>query len=139
MLHRYNSFTEDLILESAINESMIFYTKDFKDSLIKLRNLKKSVIAQNLLEVEYTDVKPDMTFISIGENEGDIKFTQFKKAVSLIKKGIETNYTPDIAERLLNHAEKYYPENYSLQDIYIKGQIVHYHKMQELKKEVKDL
>jgi hypothetical protein len=86
MIHRYNSFTEDLLLENVINESFIYYTKDFKDSLIKLRNLKKSTIAQNLLEVEYTDVKPDMTFISLGDNEGDIKFTQFKKALSLIKK-----------------------------------------------------
>ena len=86
MIHRYNSFTEDLLLENIINESFIYYTKDFKDSLIKLRNLKKSIIAQNLLEVEYTDVKPDMTFISLGDNEGDIKFTQFKKALSLIKK-----------------------------------------------------
>jgi hypothetical protein len=106
MLHRYNSFKEDLILESAINESMIFYTRDFKDSLIKLRNLKKSVIAQNLLEVEYTDVKPDMTFISLGDNEGDIKFTQFKKAVSLIKKGLEAKYTPDIAKNLFNDIEE---------------------------------
>ena len=86
MIHRYNSFTEDLLLENIINESFIYYTKDFKDSLLKLRNLKKSTIAQNLLEVEYTDVKPDMTFISLGDNEGDIKFTQFKKALSLIKK-----------------------------------------------------
>ena len=89
MLYRYNDFSTDLLLEKAINESFIYYTKDFKDNLLKLRNLKKSVIAQNLLEVEYTDVKPDMTFISLGDNEGDIKFTQFKKAFSLIKKGVE--------------------------------------------------
>jgi len=107
MIHRYNSFTEDLLLENIINESFIYYTKDFKDSLIKLRNLKKSIIAQNLLEVEYTDVKPDMTFISLGDNEGDIKFTQFKKAFSLIKKGVEgRRYGEDITKLLLDAIEQ---------------------------------
>jgi len=107
MIHRYNSFTEDLLLENIINESFIYYTKDFKDSLIKLRNLKKSTIAQNLLEVEYTDVKPDMTFISLGDNEGDIKFTQFKKAFSLIKKGVEgRRYGEDITKSLLDAIEQ---------------------------------
>ena len=107
MIHRYNSFTEDLLLENIINESFIYYTKDFKDSLIKLRNLKKSTIAQNLLEVEYTDVKPDMTFISLADNEGDIKFTQFKKLFSLIKKGVEgRRYSEDITKKMLDAVEQ---------------------------------
>jgi hypothetical protein len=107
MLHRYNSFTEDLLLEKVINESFIYYTKDFKDNLIKLRNFKKSLIAQNLLEVEYTDVKPDMTFISLGEGEGDIKFTQFKKLFSLIKKGVEgRRYDEDITKKMLDAVEQ---------------------------------
>jgi hypothetical protein len=110
MIHRYNSFTEDLLLEKIVNESMIYYTKDFKDSLLKLvyqTRDKKSLIAQNLLEVEYTDVKPDMTFISLADNEGDIKFTQFKKAFSLIKKGVEgRRYSEDSTKSLLDAIEQ---------------------------------
>lgn len=106
MLSRYNDFSTDLLLEKAINESFIYYTKDFKDNLIKLRDLKKSQIAKDLLGVEYTDVKPDMTFISLGEGDGDIKFTQFKKVVSLIKKGIEKNHEPEKAEEMGNQLEK---------------------------------
>ena len=106
MLYRYNDFSTDLLLEKVVNESMIYYTKDFKDNLLKLRD-KKNIIAQNLLEVEFTDVKPDMTFISLGENEGDIKFTQFKKALSLIKKGVEGGgYSEDIKKSLLDTIEQ---------------------------------
>jgi len=47
MLSRYNDFSTDLILEKAINESFIYYTKDFLDNLIKLRDLKKSQIAKD--------------------------------------------------------------------------------------------
>jgi len=106
MLHRYNSFRGDLLLENAINESMIYYTRDFKDCLIKLRN-NKSIIAQNLLEVEYTDVKPDMTFISLGDKEGDIKFTQFKKALSIIKNELDVKINDNdlkqqIEDKLIN-------------------------------------
>jgi len=87
-LNRYN----DYLLEQALNESFIYYTKDFKDSLYRLR--LKSKIAQDLIDVEYKDVKPDMTFISLGDKEGDIKFTQFKKVLSILKKAVETKY-PD--------------------------------------------
>ena len=110
MLSRYNDFSTDLLLEKVVNESMIYYTKDFKDNLLKLRN-KKSLIAQNLLEVEFTDVKPDMTFISLGEADGDIKFTQFKKVVSLVKKGIVDKFTknnsnPDSIQELADLIEQ---------------------------------
>ena len=107
MLSRYNDFSTDLILEKAINESFIYYTKDFLDNLIKLRDLKKSQIAKDLISVNYTDVKPDMTFISLGEGEGDIKFTQFKKVVSLIKKGVEgRRYSEDSTKSLLDAIEQ---------------------------------
>jgi hypothetical protein len=106
MLSRYNDFSTDLLLEKVVNESMIYYTKDFKNNLLKLRD-KKSLIAQNLLDVEYTDVKPDMTFISLGEGEGDIKFTQFKKLFSLIKKGVEgRRYDEDITKKMLDAVEQ---------------------------------
>lgn len=102
LLNRYKDFSTDLLLEKAINESFIYYTKEFKDTLYRMR--LKSKIAQDLIDVEYTDVKPDMTFISLGDKEGDIKFTQFKKALSILKKSVETNYPNNLT--LYDYIEK---------------------------------
>ncbi len=87
MLERYTSFIEDRLLESAISESMIYYTKEFKDSLYKLS--LKSPIAKALIDVEYTDVKPDMTFIGMSDKEGYFSFTQINKAARAAKKAAE--------------------------------------------------
>ena len=87
MISRYNTFLGERLFESAINESMIYYTKEFKDALSKLS--LKSKIAKDLIEVEYTDVKPDMTFIGMSDKEGYFSFTQIKKAVNAIKKAAE--------------------------------------------------
>ena len=87
MISKYGSFVEERLLESAISESMIYYTKEFKDALFKLR--LKSGIAQALIDVEYTDVKPDMTFIGMSDKEGYFSFTQIKKAVNALKKSVE--------------------------------------------------
>ena len=87
MISRYNTFLGERLFESAISESMIYYTKEFKDALSKLS--LKSKIAKDLIEVEYTDVKPDMTFIGMSDKEGYFSFTQIKKAVNAIKKAAE--------------------------------------------------
>lgn len=87
MISRYSSFLEDRLLESAVNESMIYYTKEFKDSLYKLS--LKSPIAKALIDVEYSDVKPDMTFIGMSDKEGYFSFTQINKAVRAAKKAAE--------------------------------------------------
>ena len=87
MISRYNTFLGERLFESAISESMIYYTKEFKDALYKLS--LKSKIAKDLIEVEYTDVKPDMTFIGMSDKEGYFSFTQIKKAVNAIKKAAE--------------------------------------------------
>jgi len=87
MVSRYISFLEDKLLESALNESFIYYTKEFKDSLFKLR--LKSQIAQALIDVEYTDVKPDMTFIGMSDKEGYFSFTQINKAARAAAKSAE--------------------------------------------------
>jgi hypothetical protein len=87
MISRYSSFQEDRLLESAVSESMIYYTKEFKDSLYKLS--LKSPIAKALIDVEYSDVKPDMTFIGMSDKEGYFSFTQINKAVRAAKKAAE--------------------------------------------------
>lgn len=86
MIERYRSFIEDREIKS-IDESMIYYTMEFKDSLFKLR--LKSQIAQALIEVEYTDVKPDMTFIGMSDKEGYFSFTQINKAARAAAKSGE--------------------------------------------------
>ena len=87
MISKYNTFLGERLFESAISESMIYYTKEFKDALSKLS--LKSKIAKDLIEVEYTDVKPDMTFIGMSDKEGYFSFTQIKKAVNSLKKSVE--------------------------------------------------
>jgi len=84
MISRYNNFLEDRLFENVVNESMIYYTQEFKDALYKLR--LKSKIAQDLIDVEYTDVKPDITFVGMSDKEGNFTFTQIKKAINSIKK-----------------------------------------------------
>ena len=71
MILRYNKFIEaDLLFESLINETYVYYVKDFKDALYKLS--KQSQIAKDLIDLEYKDVKNDMTFISLSDREGYI-------------------------------------------------------------------
>ena len=71
MILRYNSFIEnDLLFESLINETYVYFVKDFKDVLNKLS--KQSEIAKDLIDLEYKDVKNDMTFISLSDREGYI-------------------------------------------------------------------
>ena len=76
---RYNNFLEDLILEKMIQESALYYTKEFKDKIYNMRF--KSPIAQNLIDVEGVDVKPDMTVISFGDEKGNVKFSQIKNFI----------------------------------------------------------
>ena len=87
MISRYDEFLGEKTFESAVSESMIYYTKEFKDSLYKLS--LKSPIAKALIDVEYSDVKPDMTFIGMSDKEGYFSFTQINKAVRAAKKAAE--------------------------------------------------
>lgn len=108
MISRYNKFLGERLFESAVNESMIYYTKEFKDSLYKLS--LKNKIAKDLIDVEYTDVKPDMTFIGMSDKEGYFSFTQIKKAVNSLKKSVEefaksNDIEPDSMSRIYTRIE----------------------------------
>ena len=61
---------------NMINESMLYYSPPFREMLKTI----DSEISKSLLDVEFTDVKPDMTFIDLEEKTGFISFTQIKKA-----------------------------------------------------------
>ncbi len=81
MLRRYNSFQEDIILESIVNESIVYFSKTLRELLIRL---KDSEIGKSLSEIEGVDVKSDVTFLDI-DKDGYLSFSTMRNAVSLIK------------------------------------------------------
>jgi len=88
MILRYNKFIEeDLLFESLINETYVYYVKDFKDVLYKLS--KQSEIAKDLIDLEYKDVKNDMTFISLSDREGYISGSTLRN----LKNNVEKSFT----------------------------------------------
>jgi len=88
MILRYNKFIEeDLLFESLINETYVYYVKDFKDALYRLS--KSSQIAKDLIDLEYKDVKNDMTFISLSDREGYISGSTLRN----LKNNIEKSFT----------------------------------------------
>ena len=88
MILRYNKFIEeDLLFESLINETYVYYVKDFKDVLYKLS--KQSEIAKELIDLEYKDVKNDMTFISLSDREGYISGSTLRN----LKNNVEKSFT----------------------------------------------
>jgi hypothetical protein len=85
----------DLILERALNESNIYYSPELKDLLGKMRS---NDIARELLEIEGTNIKPDITYLDFGD-EGFLTFTTMKNATKkLIDKGISDDLIKNIEE-----------------------------------------
>ena len=103
MISKYNSFIEDRIFESAVNESFIYYVDEFKDALVKLR---KNAIAKDLLDQEGKDVKPDITFVGMSDKEGYFTFTQMNKAINVVKKSVqERELDSDAFEHIYKNIE----------------------------------
>jgi hypothetical protein len=80
MISKYNSFSLDLLLEKAINESFLYYSPNVRKALSRI---KGNDIASSLLGSEGTDVKPDMTFIDLGK-EGYFSFITMRNAKPLL-------------------------------------------------------
>ena len=104
MLQRYVSFSDDFLLESIINESIIYYSPELR----KIFNrMKSNSIAINLLEVEATDVKPDITFVDL-DKEGYLQFSTMRNAKKAIVDQfphldyIDTKPDKDIADELFS-------------------------------------
>ena len=100
MISKYNSFSLDLLLEKAINESFLYYSPSVRKAL---NRIKSNDIASSLLDSEGTDVKPDMTFIDLGK-EGYFSFITMRNAKPLIvakypnndwSENIDTQRMPD--------------------------------------------
>lgn len=80
MITNFNSFFGELTLESMINESIIYYSKDTRKIL---KRLNDNQIAKDLLSIEATDIKPDITFVNL-DKEGYLSFTTMRNAIKNI-------------------------------------------------------
>ena len=80
MLQRFKNFSENLLLE-RINESVIYFSPKFRNLLSKIDN----EISNDLIEVEVTDIKPDVTFVDLDPEKDDyLTFTTMKNAMKVI-------------------------------------------------------
>jgi len=75
MISKYNSFLSELLLERAINESILYYSPDLR----KIINKIGSDISLDLLKSETTDIKPDITFVDL-DKEGYLSFSTMRNA-----------------------------------------------------------
>lgn len=121
MLKKYNQFKEDFLLES-INESVIYFSPNFRKLLSKIED---NDIAKDLLEVEVTDIKPDVTFIDLDPEKDDyLSFTTMRNAIKVIDPGylhlkelenepIDTDQFSDKESRILLINQMYSHHNLS--------------------------
>lgn len=75
MISKYNSFLSELLLEKAINESILYYSPDLRKIIGKI----DSDIALDLRRSETTDIKPDITFVDL-DKEGYLSFSTMRNA-----------------------------------------------------------
>ena len=68
-------FKSNFIFESLINETMLYLSPDFRDTLKRI----KLPISDDLLSLQSKDIKPDITFVDLGD-EGMATFKTMKMA-----------------------------------------------------------
>lgn len=90
MISRYDSFIGDLLLENIINESMIYFSPTLRKQLNKVSD----DISDDLLGIESTDIKPDITFIDL-DKEGFLSFSTMRN----VKKILDERF-PDLKDKL---------------------------------------
>jgi len=76
MIFKYKRFLDDKLFENLINESVIYFSPDFRKSLNRINS---NQIAKDLLEIEAENIKPDITFID-KDKEGYLSFSTMKNA-----------------------------------------------------------
>ena len=82
MLQRFNQFSENILLENVVNESIIYFSPNFRKLLSKIED---NEIAKELLEIEVTDVKPDITMVDLDPEKDDyLTFTTMRNAIKLL-------------------------------------------------------
>ena len=78
---------EEFILGKAISESALYISPELDDYLSSI----DSPIAKELLSMAGSDIKPDVTFLDLGEKEGELTFATMRNA----KKRLEELYHGD--------------------------------------------
>jgi len=101
MIDKFKKFKDNLLLDN-INESFLYFIKDFRDNLKSLSS-KKNLIAIDLLDQERKDVKPDMTFIGLSDKEEYLNFTQIKKVTKIVKDNILDRL--DDVDKIINNID----------------------------------
>lgn len=79
MLSKYNNFIENKLLESLIQESILYFTPPLRKILKGIEN----DISKDLLDSEATDVKPDITFVDFDKDDY-LTFSTMKNIKKLI-------------------------------------------------------
>jgi len=97
MIFRYNDFLDDKV-ESVINESVLYYSPELVKVLDKIFVSSKEGDIQNISKdiilAEVTDIKPDITFVTL-DKDGYLSFTTQRNAENIIDKSY-----PDIKSKL---------------------------------------
>lgn len=84
MIKEYNSFIQEMLFESMINESIVYYSPRFKKILSKVSD-KGNEVAKELLDYQGQNSKQDVTFIDIDNQEGYLSFITMRNAIKLIE------------------------------------------------------
>jgi hypothetical protein len=79
MISKYNKFREELLLESLVNESFLYYSPNLRKLISKIGG----DISDSLISSEYTDIKPDITFVDI-DKEGYLSFITMRNAAKTL-------------------------------------------------------
>jgi hypothetical protein len=81
MLKKFNNFSEDLIIESVLNESIVYFSPRMRSQL----DIINSDISKRMLELEGTDITgSDLTFID-ADGDGNVTFITMPNAMKLLK------------------------------------------------------
>ena len=83
MIKNYENFKESLFLDHLINESVLYYSPDFRLILKKLME-SGNKIAKDLLNRETIDIEPDMTCVHY-DKEGYLSFITMKNIEKYLK------------------------------------------------------
>ena len=81
ILRNFFNFKEEQDLVSLLNESMVYFSPRFREKISKI----DSPITKDLLNIEGSDIKDDISFIDFAEQEGMFTFKTMKN----LKKSIE--------------------------------------------------
>lgn len=99
MIHNFNSFDEDLILESIINESVLYFSPVVRELLVKINKTVPNKIAERLISMECTDTDQDITFIDL-DKEGYLSFTTMEKAVKCTDFDLQNQINSNVSDYL---------------------------------------